>query len=166
MKIMASACLVGEDVKYNGGNNRHQKVLDYIKENTEWEPDKDADLAQNIETAREAGVYLVCPELMGGLTVPRFPGEIVHGEGMAPEGEVQNANGNSVDYEYRIGAQLAYQIAAHEKIDVAILQSRSPSCGVNQIYDGTFTGTLIEGSGVFAQLLKEGGFKVIDAEDL
>lgn len=138
MKIMVSACLIGENVKYNGGNNLHEKVMRYIEGNE---------------------VIPVCPEVMGGLPIPRAPGEIV-------DGVVRNEDGTSVDLEYRKGAEQALEIARSENIDLAILQSRSPSCGVNQIYDGTFTGCKIKGSGVFAQLLKDNGFKVLDAEDL
>lgn len=138
MKIMVSACLLGDNVKYNGGNNRHEKVLDYIKGHE---------------------VVPVCPEMLGGLPVPRAPGEI-------QDGIVRNEDGTSVDYEYRTGAAKALEIAESERIDMAILQSRSPSCGVNQIYDGSFTGRKIKGMGVFARLLSEKGYKVVDAEDI
>lgn len=138
MKIMVSACLLGDNVKYNGGNNRHEKVLEYIKGHE---------------------VVPVCPEMLGGLPVPRAPGEI-------QDGIVRNEDGTSVDYEYRTGAAKAMEIAESERIDMAILQSRSPSCGVNQIYDGSFTGRKIKGMGVFARLLSEKGYKVVDAEDI
>ena len=138
MKIMVSACLLGDNVKYNGGNNRHEKVLEYIKGHE---------------------VVPVCPEMLGGLPVPRAPGEI-------QDGIVRNEDGTSVDYEYRTGAAKALEIAESERIDIAILQSRSPSCGVNQIYDGSFTGRKIKGMGVFARLLSEKGYKVVDAEDI
>lgn len=138
MKIMVSACLLGENVKYNGGNNRHERVMGFVKNNE---------------------IISVCPEVMGGLPVPRAPGEIV-------DGTVRNEDGTSVDLEYRAGALKALEIAKKEGIDLAILQSRSPSCGVNQIYDGTFSHRIIKGSGVFAQLLRDNGFKVLDAEDL
>ncbi|MGN0702724.1 MAG: DUF523 domain-containing protein [Lentihominibacter sp.] len=138
MKIMVSACLLGENVKYSGGNNRNEKVLEYIKGHE---------------------VVPVCPELLGGLPVPRAPGEI-------QDGTVRNEDGTSVDYEYRTGAARALEIAESERIDMAILQSRSPSCGVNQIYDGTFKGRKIKGMGVFARLLSEKGYKIVDAEDI
>lgn len=138
MKIMVSACLLGDNVKYNGGNNRHEKVLEYIKGHE---------------------VVPVCPEMLGGLPVPRAPGEI-------QDGIVRNEDGTSVDYEYRTGAAKALEIAESERIDMAILQSRSPSRGVNQIYDGSFTGRKIKGMGVFARLLSENGYKVVDAEDI
>lgn len=138
MKIMVSACLLGENVKYSGGNNRNDKVMEYIKGHE---------------------VVPVCPEMLGGLPVPRLPGEIVMGT-------VRNEDGTSVDEEYRSGAAKALEIAESERIDMAILQSRSPSCGVNQIYDGTFSGRKIKGMGVFARLLAEKGYTVLDAEDI
>ena len=138
MKIMVSACLLGQNCKYSGGNNRDERVLAFLEGHE---------------------VIPVCPEVMGGLPTPRPPAEIVHGE-------VINQLGVSVDKEYRLGAQKALEIARREKIDLAILQSRSPSCGVRQIYDGTFTGTKISGQGVCAALLMENGFAVLDREDV
>ena len=138
MKIMVSACLVGENCKYNGGNNRNQKVLDFIAGHE---------------------VIPICPEVMGGLPTPRVPSEI-------RDGKVINKAGVSVDREYRLGAAKALEIAQKEQPDLVILQSRSPSCGVKQRYDGTFTGTLVDRSGVTAALLIEHGFHVLDVEDL
>ena len=138
MKIMVSACLLGENCKYSGGNNRDERVLAFLAGHE---------------------VFPVCPEVMGGLPTPRPPAEIVHGE-------VINQLGVSVDREYRLGAQKTLEIAMREKIDLAILQSRSPSCGVRQIYDGTFTGTKIPGQGVCAALLMANGFAVLDREDV
>lgn len=167
MKIMVSACLAGENCKYarsneesaspclherpfdecrdteyevrgNGGNNRHEKVLQ---------------LMQNHE------VITVCPEQMGGLPTPRIPAEI-------RDGLVTARDGRIVDGEFRSGAEKCLEIARQEQPDLIVLQSRSPSCGVKQRYDGTFTGTLVEGAGVTAQLLMENGFRVIDVEDL
>ena len=138
MRIMVSACLLGKKCKYNGGDNRNEKVLAFTQGHE---------------------VIPVCPEAAGGLPVPRTPCEIVNGI-------VMDADGVSRDKEYRNGAALCLQIAKEKQIDLAILQSRSPSCGVKQIYDGTFSGRLIEGSGVFASLLRENGFSVTDAGDL
>ena len=104
-------------------------------------------------------VIPVCPEVMGGLPTPRLPAEIVGGE-------VINKAGASVDKEYRLGAKMALEIAMSEKIDLAILQSRSPSCGVREVYDGTFSGTRISGQGIAAELLSANGFRVMDAEEL
>lgn len=138
MRIMVSACLLGENCKYSGGNNRNEKVLEYIKGHE---------------------VFPVCPEVMGGLPTPRVPAEIVCGT-------VINKDGVNVDREYRLGAEIALEIAKREQIDLAILQPRSPSCGATEIYDGTFSGRRIPGHGVTAALLMENGFRVIDAEGI
>jgi len=100
-----------------------------------------------------------CPEVMGGLPTPRIPSEVVNGV-------VMNREGISVNREYRLGAERALEIALRERPDLIILQSRSPSCGVKQRYDGTFTGRLINAPGITAALLVESGFNVIDVEDL
>ncbi len=156
MKIMVSACLLpcavreeladavrarhlaGENCKYNGGNNRNEKVLRLMEGNK---------------------VITVCPEEMGGLPTPRVPSEICNGIVTAKDGRI-------VDKEYRAGAAKCLEIARSEKPDLIVLQSRSPSCGVKQRYDGSFSGTLVDGAGVTAQLLMENGFPVIDVEDL
>ena len=138
MKILVSACLLGKNCKYNGGNNLNQRVLDFIEGHE---------------------VIGVCPEQLGGLSTPRLPAEIV-------DGVVTNKEGVSVDAEFRKGAQAALAVALENKVDLAILQSRSPSCGVKEIYDGSFSGKKIKGQGVFAKLLSARGIKVLDAEDL
>ena len=138
MKILVSAYLLGRDCKYNGGNNYSEKVAEYVKGHD---------------------VIPVCPEVAGGLPIPRISCEIVGGT-------VTNRNGESKDREFRAGADICLKKALEEKVDLAILQSRSPSCGVKQIYDGSFTGKLIPGKGVFAEMLSENGIKIIDLEDL
>lgn len=75
-------------------------------------------------------------------------------------------DGNIVDFAMREAVVRAMVQIRHEEIECAVLQSRSPTCGVNQVYDGSFTGKLISGSGLFAQALKNAGYQVIDAEDL
>ena len=138
MKIMVSACLMGENCKYNGGNNLSEKVLEYV---------------------RGHEVITVCPEVMGDLPTPRVPAEIV-------DGIVTAKDGRNVDREFRRGAEIALEMAKENQVDLVILQSRSPSCGPKQIYDGSFTGKKIDGQGVFAQLLMENGFHILDVEDL
>jgi uncharacterized protein YbbK (DUF523 family) len=138
MKILVSACLLGENCKYNGGNNYCAAVAEFVK-------DKE--------------ILPVCPEMMAGMGCPRTPIEIV-------DGVLIDCNGNNVDTAMRQAVAQAMELAAGEEIQCAILQSRSPTCGVNQIYDGTFSGTRITGSGIFAQALKDAGYRVIDAEDL
>lgn len=138
MKILVSACLLGKNCKYNGGNNLNQGVLDFIEGHE---------------------VIGVCPEQLGGLSTPRLPAEIV-------DGIVTNKEGVSVDNEFRKGAQSALAAALENKVNLAILQSRSPSCGVKEIYDGSFSGKKIKGQGVFAKLLSARGIKVLDAENV
>ena len=138
MKIMVSACLAGENCKYNGGSNRNEKVLRLMEENE---------------------VVLVCPEQLGGLPTPRVPCEICNGVVMTKDGRV-------VDQEFRAGAAKCLETALREQPDLIVLQSRRPSCGVKQRYDGTFSGKLTEGSGVTAELLMKNGFRCIDVEDL
>lgn len=146
MKILCSACLLGENCKYNGGNNYSETLMRYIK-------------YLRKEVGVEVNVIPVCPEVLGGLPIPRVPAEIV-------KGEVRTQAGISVNKEFRRGADKALSIALAENVDVAILQSRSPSCGVKEVYDGTFSGARIAGSGIFASLLKEHGIEVIDVGDL
>ena len=138
MKIMVSACLTGENCKYNGGNNRNEKILRLMADND---------------------VITVCPEQMGGLPTPRIPAEI-------KEGVVTAGDGRIVDAQFRAGAAKCLRIAVREQPDLIVLQSRSPSCGVKQRYDGTFSGILVDGAGVTAQLLLENGFRCVDVEDL
>lgn len=138
MVIGVSACLLGENCKYSGGNNYSERVIEYIKGHE---------------------VVSICPEVLGGLTIPRDPAEIV-------DGVVKHKDGSSVDKEFRDGAKKALEILKDKGAELVILQSRSPSCGVNTIYDGTFSGKLISGNGVFVELLKAEGFNVIDVEEL
>ena len=138
MKIVVSACLLGENCKYNGGNNRNPAVLEYVR-------------------GRE--VLPLCPEMMAGMGCPRTPIEIV-------DGVLTDRDGNNVDNAVREAVARALERLDGEEIRCAILQSRSPTCGVNQVYDGTFTGKRIPGSGIFAQALKAAGYRVIDAEDI
>lgn len=138
MIIGVSACLLGENCKYNGRNNESKKLKDYVKGHT---------------------VVPVCPEVMGGLPTPRDPAEIIGGV-------VRQKSGRSVDEEFRAGARAALKKIKDAGAELAILQSRSPSCGVKEIYDGTFTGHLVKGKGVFAAMLEEEGIRAMDVEDL
>ncbi len=130
MRIAVSACLLGERCKYSGGNNRCEDL---------------------VETLRGHELIPVCPEVLGGLDTPRSPAELV-------EGVVRTRDGLNVDDAYRHGAGRALEVIKQAGgCDMAILQPRSPSCGVHQVYDGTFTGSLVTGQGVFARLLAEQG---------
>ena len=137
MKIGVSACLLGRNVKYNGKNNFSSKLVEKLEGNE---------------------IVEICPEVLGGLPVPRDPAEIVNGK-------VITKNGVSVDSEFRKGAQKALDIIKKEGVDLVVLQSRSPSCGKGYIYDGTFSSKLIQGDGVFVRLLEENSIKVLDVVD-
>lgn len=138
MKILVSACLLGRNCKYNGGNNENRSVMEFVQKHQVTE---------------------VCPEVLGGLETPRDPAELV-------EGMVRTIHGVSVDEEFRRGAELALQIAKEQQAELAILQPRSPSCGAREIYDGSFGGRLIPGKGIFAQLLETEGIRVLDASEI
>ncbi len=138
MIIGVSACLLGENCKYNGGNNESKKLKDYVKGHT---------------------VVPVCPEVMGGLPTPRDPAEIAGGV-------VRQKSGRSVNAEFRVGARVALKKIKDAEADMVILQSRSPSCGAKEIYDGTFSGRLVKGKGIFAAMLEEEGIRAVDVEDL
>lgn len=138
MKIVVSACLLGENCKYSGGNNYSEKVMKFLEGHQ---------------------VIPVCPEVLGGLPVPRVPAEIVNGI-------VTNAEGAEVDREYRAGAERALKIALEQGAQLAVLQSRSPSCGAKEIYDGSFSKRKIPGKGIFAALLEENGIPILDLEEI
>lgn len=104
-------------------------------------------------------VIKVCPEVLGGLSTPRPSAEIVNGR-------VINTEGADITKEFTLGAQKAFQIVQKENPDLIILQSRSPSCGIKQIYDGTFSGSKIPGHGLFAELCIKAGYRVLDIEDM
>ena len=136
MKILVSACLLGRNCKYNGGNNHSAAVIDFLQGHE---------------------VIPVCPEVLAGLGTPRTPVEIV-------QGEVKTKDGKSVDKALR--QAVAQILEENPNAEAAVLKSRSPTCGVKQVYDGTFTGTLRDGSGILAQALLDAGIKVIDSEEV
>lgn len=137
MKVLVSSCILGKNCKYNGGNNYNPRVMEFVK-------DKE--------------VVEICPELLAGLPIPRPSAELV-------DGIVMGIDGKNVDKEYRYAVDMAMKKIEYLDIDLVILQSRSPTCGVNLIYDGSFTGKLIKGQGLFTQALIKAGYKVVDAED-
>ena len=138
MKVIVSACLLGCNCKYNGGNNFDEKVAAFLE-------------------SKE--VIAVCPEELAGLGVPRVPMEIV-------DGILINREGVNVDGPVRAAvAQILEEIQGQE-IECAILKSRSPTCGVHQVYDGTFSGKLVDGAGVLARALITAGYTVMENEDI
>ena len=137
MKIMVSACLLGDNVKYNGGNNRNEELINFLK---------------------DYEIIKVCPECLGGLTIPRDPSEIINNK-------VITENGLDVTNEFMLGATKTLEIAKANNVKIAILKKNSPSCGSNTIYDGTFSHNIISGDGITAKLLKENGIIVFNEEN-
>ena len=137
-KILVSGCLLGENCKYNGGNNYNPRVVEFLN-------------------GKE--VISICPEIMAGMGCPRNPIEIV-------DGVLTDCHGKNVDSLIRKSVMEIMERIRDEEIQCAVLQSRSPTCGVNQVYDGTFSGKLIPGSGIFAKSLMDAGYLVIDGEDI
>lgn len=131
--ILVSACLLGVNCKYNGKHNLCEKVLNLMDKHT---------------------LIPVCPEQLGGLTTPREPSERC-GE------SVIGKTGTDVTDNYKRGAEEALRIAKLYGCKTAVLKEKSPSCGTNKVYDGTFSGTLVAGDGVTAQLLRKNGIEVI-----
>lgn len=141
---IVSKCLLGENCKYNGGNNYNENVVDFLKGKR----------------------YIkVCPEVAGGLCTPRVPAEI-QGD------KVINQEGEDVTLAFKEGAYKSFKacnfIAKRLKEDIegAILKAKSPSCGKDLIYDGSFTHTLIEGSGIFTRLVIEKNIEVLTEKDI
>lgn len=139
-KVIVSACLLGENCKYNGSNNENQKIINFLF-------DKE--------------VIPVCPEVMGGLTTPRLKSEI----DFYDKNKVINEEGKDVSAYFYKGAQKAMKTALDSGASLAVVKEKSPSCGSKKIYNGKFSGELIDGSGVFTKLLKENGIKVLTEED-
>ena len=138
MKIVVSACLLGRNCKYNGGNNYDPRVAAFVEGKK---------------------VIEVCPEVLAGMGIPRIPMEI-------KDGRLVNRDGTDVDAPNRRAVAAILEQLRGENIECVILKSRSPTCGVRQVYDGTFSGTLVDGMGIFARALKDAGYLVVDAEDL
>lgn len=133
MKILVSACLLGENCKYNGGNNKNEKVISLGERHT---------------------LIPICPECFAGLSIPRVPSEI-------KDKRVFSKDGNDLTEEFIDGAEKSLYVAEETGCQIAILKERSPSCGFGKIYDGSFTGTLINGNGITAQLLYEHGITIL-----
>lgn len=133
MKILVSACLLGENCKYSGGNNKNEKVIALSKKHK---------------------LIPICPECFGELPTPRPPAEI-KGD------KVINKLGEDVTEQFADGAEKALYVAEEAGCQIAILKERSPSCGFGEIYDGSFTGKLIRGNGITAQLLYDHGITIL-----
>jgi uncharacterized protein YbbK (DUF523 family) len=135
--ILVSACLVGLNCKYNGGNNYNEEIFNLVK---------------------EGKAIPVCPEQLGGLATPRAPSEIKIIDGKK---RVINNEGIDVTKQFEKGAEEVLKLVKNLGITKAILQSRSPSCGLGKVYSGSFDGELVDGNGILVDLLLENGVEVV-----
>lgn len=134
--ILVSACLLGIDCKYSGDNNLNIELMKFLKDKN----------------------YIpICPEQLGGLKTPRKPAEIIGNKIITNEG-------NDVTENFIKGAEESLKISKIFNSKIAILKERSPSCGSNLIYDGTFKGKKIKGEGITTKLLRENGIEVYSEE--
>lgn len=131
--ILVSACLAGVKCRYDGRANTDKEVIKLVK---------------------QGKAILVCPEQLGGLPTPRPAAEII-------KGRVKDKDGSDYTAQFKKGAQKALKIAKIVNCEKAYLKANSPSCGFGKIYDGSFSGKLIKGNGVFAGLLKKNKIKII-----
>ena len=148
-KILVSACLLGHSVRYDGGAHGPFTLLQ------QWQ--------------QQGRVLALCPEVAGGLPTPRPPAEIVGGQG-APvlDGQIAlyDVQGVDVSSAFIAGARMAEQLVGAHRIQIAVLKARSPSCGNQQTYDGSFSGQLVAGEGVTAAALRRMGVQVFNEHQL
>jgi len=149
-KILISACLAGDKVRYDGREKPLESPLV-----TRWQ--------------KEERLVKICPEVSGGMKIPRSPAQIVNGNGL----DVLNGTARVMDIEgcdvtgfFIRGAEYALSLSQKYSIRFAILKEKSPSCGVHQIYDGSFSSLLIPGSGVTAALLRKNHIRVFSENEL
>ena len=149
--IIVSACLLGENCKYSGGNNKSENVIKYLE-------DKE--------------YLLVCPEQLGGLSTPRNPSEIITygnkdgNDVLSGCTKVLSNKGIDVTKNFIQGAEETLKIAKEHNAKTAILKAGSPSCGYKKIYDGTFLGNKIQGMGVTAAILNKENIALLDEDDI
>ncbi len=139
MKILVSACLLGEPCRYDGKSKPCDAVRALAKHHT---------------------LIPICPEVMGGLPTPRVPSEI------QADGRVVSREGTDVSDHYLRGAQIALDLAREHGCTLAILKEKSPSCGNREVYDGSFSGKLVHGQGICAHLLEKNGIRVIGESEI
>ena len=140
-RYAVSLCLMGENCKYSGGNNYSPKVIEFLADKK---------------------VIGICPEIAGGLSVPRVPCEIVEVNGKR---HVLTSLGEDLTDSFLEGARESLKLLRKNNIKCAILKMGSPSCGYRRIYDGTFTGRSIEGNGITAELFTKNNIEILTEED-
>lgn len=152
MKILVSACLLGQPVRYDGQDNRN-KVRQWQATLNQWH--------------QENRLIPICPESLGGLPTPRPPAEIQHGTGrqvIAETATVITRTGDDVTAAFIAGAERTLAIAQSHQVGAALLAARSPSCGSDGIYDGSFSGQLTAGIGVTVAVLERAGIPCFSPE--
>ncbi len=143
---MVSACLLGKNCTYTGGNNKNDKLISVLK---------------------HKNLFSLCPEELGGLPIPRPPAEIVGGDGadvLRGQAQIKTRDGTDVTGSFLKGAGEVKKMISDQPVTLAIMKERSPSCGVCRIYDGTFSDNTVSGSGVCTAQLQKLGIKVISEE--
>lgn len=146
--ILVSACLCGFNCRYDGNNNLNSKIIDMIN---------------------KGEVIPICPEQLGGLSTPRAPAEIQNGTGLdvlKGNAIVKDKNGFDKTDSFLKGAYRTLKLAQALDIRKAILKQKSPSCGFGKIYNGNFSGNIIKGNGLTAQLLTDNGIEVVSNENI
>lgn len=136
--IIVSACLAGMHCRYDGGEKSNEEVLRLVA---------------------EGKAIPLCPEQLGGLTTPRLPCEII-------KGRVIRKDGVDVTAEFERGARDSLTLTKLAGANEAILKAKSPSCGIGRVYDGSFSGKVVPGDGVFAALCRQEGITLRTEEDL
>ena len=144
-KILISACLLGKNCRYNGG---HSQLTELEEIDVEWIP--------------------VCPEESGGLGTPRPSAEMQENAEtiLNGKGKIITNKGKNVTSEFIQGAEKSLQLGLGAEVKIAVLKSKSPSCGIGKIYDGSFTKTLKTGNGIFAHLCHENDIACIPSDNI
>lgn len=148
-KVLVSACLLGQPVRYDGRTSGYPELLQ------RWQA--------------EGRVVPLCPEVAGGLPTPRAPAEIPGGQGalvLDGDRQVLTVSGENVSAQFIAGAQQALELVRRHGIRVAVLKAGSPSCGNRLTYDGTFSGVKVAGEGVTTALLRRAGVQVFSELEL
>ena len=144
-KVLISACLLGKNCRYNGG---HSKLTELEEIDVEWIP--------------------VCPEESGGLGTPRPSAEMQENAEtiLNGKGKIITNKGKNVTSEFIQGAKKSLQLGLVAEVKIAVLKSKSPSCGIGKIYDGSFTKSLKIGNGIFAHLCHENDIACISSDNI
>ncbi len=141
MKYLISACLAGINCRYDGKNTLSQELKKLV---------------------RSGEAITACPEVLGGLSIPRDPCEIQVKSGKR---YLISKQGKDCTEQFQKGAEETLKICRDNNIEVAILKQKSPSCGCGKIYDGSFSGKIISGNGITAELLLKNGIRVLTEEE-